>query len=364
MSDRASPCRVLMTADAVGGVWTYALELARGLAPEGVQFTIATMGPRPSPAQRNEAAELPNVSLIESDYRLEWMQEPWSDVDAAGDWLGQIAADLAPDLIHLNGYTHAALPWSAPVLVVAHSCVVSWWRAVRETRDPEEWNEYRRRVARGLEAADFVVAPSQAMLSTLGDNYGRLPRKGVIPNGRDPRRFRSGRKEPFVFSAGRFWDESKNLAALETAARQIDWPVRVAGSNEERGAVVSLGKLSPTEVAAELSRASIFCLPARYEPFGLAALEAALSGCALVLGDIASLREVWDDAARFVDPNDATALARVLQELIDHPKEQEDLAQRAHSRAQRYSLEAMADRYLALYRGLIMQAQAVEEAAA
>ncbi len=32
-------------------------------------------------------------------------------------------------------------------------------------------------------------------------------------------------------------------------------------------------------------------LPARYEPFGLSVLEAALSGCALVLGDIPSLRE-------------------------------------------------------------------------
>ena len=38
--------RVLMTADTVGGVWTYALELAGALAPLGVDITLATMSPR------------------------------------------------------------------------------------------------------------------------------------------------------------------------------------------------------------------------------------------------------------------------------------------------------------------------------
>ena len=363
MTNRSAPRKILMTADAVGGVWTYALELARGLALEGVKFTIATMGPRPTPAQKLEAAQLPNVSLLESDYRLEWMEDPWSDVDAAGEWLRRLAEERAPDLIHLNGYTHAALSWPAPVLVAAHSCVLSWWRAVRGTRNPNEWNEYRRRVARGLQAADFVVAPTRAMLATLGHNYGALPRLGVIPNGRDASRFHPRRKQPFVFSAGRFWDESKNLAALEKAAAQISWPVRVAGADEERQSVVSLGRLTGEEVAQELSRAAIFCLPARYEPFGLSALEAALSGCALVLGDIASLREVWDDAALFVDPNDAHALAFTLQQLIDNPQQQRALAQRAQRRAQRYSTSAMTERYLSLYRGIVRQSRLVEEAA-
>ena len=52
-----------------------------------------------------------------------------------------------------------------------------------------------------------------------------------------------------------------------------------------------------------MGRAAIYALPARYEPFGLSILEAALSGCALVIGDIPSLREIWADAALFV-PSD------------------------------------------------------------
>ena len=59
-----------------------------------------------------------NVRLFESAYRLEWMEDPWDDVERAGDWLLEIAA-RGPDIIHLNGYSHAVLAWNAPVLVVA-----------------------------------------------------------------------------------------------------------------------------------------------------------------------------------------------------------------------------------------------------
>ena len=62
----ATPRRILMTTDAVGGVWTYALELARALEPHGVEIALACMGPRPTPAQRREVAGRPNVALHES----------------------------------------------------------------------------------------------------------------------------------------------------------------------------------------------------------------------------------------------------------------------------------------------------------
>jgi glycogen synthase len=356
----SGPRKILMTADAVGGVWTYALDLARSLGPQGIEFVIATMGPRPTAAQEVEAAYLPNVSLMESDFRLEWMDEPWRDVDAAGEWLLGIAADFAPDLVHLNGYSHAALDWRVPVIVAAHSCVVSWWRAVKGEHAPNEWDEYRRRVAAGLRAADFVVAPTRAMLASLVENYGLPPRSGVIPNGRDPRAFHTATKEPLIFSAGRFWDEAKNFSALEIAAASVDWPLRVAGSE---GALVSLGRLTTKEISDWLSRAAIFCLPARYEPFGLSALEAALSGCALVLGDIASLREIWQDTVLFVDPDDPAVLADALQQLIRDPAQREELARRAGQRAREFSLERMADRYLSLYFEIVRQAHWVEDAA-
>ncbi|PUE89089.1 hypothetical protein C7T87_25825, partial [Xanthomonas hortorum pv. hederae] len=73
-----------------------------------------------------------------------------------------------------------------------------------------------------------------------------------------------------------------------------------------------LGALSPTDLQQRLRLASIFCAPSLYEPFGLGVLEAAQAGCALVLADIPTFRELWEGAALFVSPQDDAALAELL----------------------------------------------------
>src|SRR3954453_19621963 len=135
-----TPRRILMTADTVGGIWDYALELAGGLSRRGIQVTLAVMGREPTPAQRDMACAIPRLDLQYGDFRLEWMADPEDDLRKAGDWLMELAERTAPDVIHLNGYTHAALPWKRPVLVVAHSCVLSWWEAVHRAPAPADWN--------------------------------------------------------------------------------------------------------------------------------------------------------------------------------------------------------------------------------
>ena len=261
------------------------------------------------------------LQLFTAPYKLEWMEHPWEDVAAAGEWLLEIERRVLPDVVHLNGYAHAALPWRAPVLVAGHSCVLSWWEAVKGEPAPARWDRYRREVARGLAAADMIVAPTRAMMESLERHYGPLRAGRVIPNGRDPSRFHPAEKQPLVFAAGRMWDEAKNLTALDAAARRLAWPVFVAGETARPAAAARLlGRLSAACVAEWLSRAAIYALPARYEPFGLSALEAALSGCALVLGDIPSLREVWGDAACFTPPGDPDALHRAIAALIGNPE--------------------------------------------
>jgi glycogen synthase len=106
-----APTRILMTTDAVGGVWNYSLRLAEALANYDVRFDLATMGPVPSAFQKQEAAALSNVTLHESTYQLEWMKDPWDDIARAGEWLLQLERQSRPDVVHLNGYSHGALPW-------------------------------------------------------------------------------------------------------------------------------------------------------------------------------------------------------------------------------------------------------------
>ncbi|AUX25448.1 glycosyl transferase family 1 [Sorangium cellulosum] len=363
-----APGSVLMTADTVGGVFSYAIELARALAARGIRTALATLGAPLSAPQREAAGRVPGLELFESAFRLEWMDDPWDDVARSGEWLLELEERLRPDVVHLSGYAHGALGFRAPRLVVAHSCVLSWWTAVLGEEAPPRFDRYRREVARGLAAASAVVAPTRAMLDALARHHGALPgaaRALVIPNAADPERFLPRPKEAFILAVGRLWDQAKNVAALGEVAPHLPWPIRVAGSDvhpdggaRPLAALERLGVLSPPEIAAALARAAIYAHPARYEPFGLSVLEAALAGCALVLGDLPGLREIWGDAALYVDPADTAALRRALQALIDDPGARQAMASRARARALAFSPARMAQGYLRLYGELLARGPA------
>ena len=350
--------RILMTADAVGGVWQYAMDLSRGLRSRGADVHVAVMGPSPSRVQRDEAASL-GLALYDAPFALEWMDEPWAEVDLAGDWLLDLDRTIRPDVVHLNGYAHGSLPWSAPVLVVGHSCVCSWWRAVHSEDAPARLDTYRRRVRAGLRAAHAVVAPSGEMLAEIDVEYGPLPASRVIPNGRVSERAVGVAKEPVVFAGGRLWDAAKNIETLCGAAPDVEWPVYVAGDSIDPGrarvelpGVRVLGRLTPRELQQWYARAMIYALPARYEPFGLSVLEAANAGCALVLGDIRSLRENWNGAALFVPPDNRRALASALSLLAADEDRRLALAAAATARAAHFTVDRMTDGYLSMYREL------------
>jgi glycosyltransferase involved in cell wall biosynthesis len=138
---------------------------------------------------------------------------------------------------------------------------------------------------------------------------------------------------------------------LDAAAATTDWPVEVAGRAEGATARHArlLGPLGRDDLRARMARAAVFAHPARYEPFGLVAAEAAAAGCALVLGDIPSLRELWDGAAVFVAPGDPAALTRALNRVARDGALRERLAAAACARGARYRAETMAEGYLRLY---------------
>ncbi len=357
--------KVLIATDTVGGVLTYTTELAAALAAADDEMVVATMGPHLRPEQR---AALPG-SVHESDFRLEWMEDPWDEVDAAGEWLLALEREERPDVVHLCSYAHGALPFAAPKVLVAHSCVLSWWRAVHGTEAPAQWDAYRERMSAGLAAADAVVVITGAMLAELERDHDLdLGRTTVIhngtaqpPTGRKPT-FASGNRpvgkgeRGLVLGSGRFWDAAKNLEALDAAAAGLSWPVVVAGDlggGEEPKHAIWAGSLPPQELTQLRGRASIYAAPALYEPFGLGILEAARDGCALVLGDVPSLRELWDDAAIFVGPRDHGALRSVLEMLIAAPGLRADLSAQARHRAANYSIERSARSYRRLYEHLI-----------
>lgn len=352
--------KVLMTTDTVGGIWHYALELAHGLSEHGAEVALATLGDMPNDEQQQAAAAIPNLTLHPSQYPLEWMPDPWAELERAGEWLLDLAAEFKPDVVHLNNYYHGALTWPAPVLMVAHSCVYSWFEAVHGTLPDRGWQRYRQAVDAGLKGADMVVAPSAAMLASVDKFYGAGRNTRVIANGRRSAEFRPRNKRARILAAGRLWDEGKNVLALARVAPQLSWPVRLIGDAHHPDGreirfdnVEWLGPTGSHRVAREYASASIYALPARYEPFGLSILEAALAGCTLVLGDIPSLREIWGKAALYVRPDDDHQLAKTLNGLIANGIERQSWGVRARHRARRYSAARMTKAYLQAYGELI-----------
>jgi len=349
-----------MTTDTIGGVWTYSMDLIRGLEKYNAQIMLATFGDPLSDSQLSEVRRLPQVTLHTSTYKLEWMNDPWNDLRKAQHWILQLAFSFQPDIIHFNSYAFDGGLFNAPVVMTGHSCVLSWWQAVKNEPAPPEWRTYASVVKKGLQSADMVVAPSYAMMANLIRYYKPGPVMKVIYNAGDSAFFCPGPKEKIIFAMGRLWDEAKNIQLLLKATEYLDYPVFIAGEGHNKLAkeivapnVHFLGKLRRQEVAAWLSKAAIYVLPTLYEPFGLSALEAAYAGCALVLGRITSLQEIWRGDALYCDPHDPRSLSNQINQLMEDGDLLQKYAHMALNRSKNYQLSTMAAEYYRTYIALI-----------
>jgi glycosyltransferase involved in cell wall biosynthesis len=356
---RSPNLRILMTSDTIGGVWTYASALASALAASGAEVHLVTMGPRARADQR-AMLQGDRVHLIETDLALEWQDPEGLDRPVAQHVLTELEEEIEPDVIHLNSFREAAFDWNAPVLVVAHSCVNSWGLACRDTAWLEQpaWRGYTAAIAAGLSGAQAWVSPSCAFYDVICDLYhpnapGLVIRNGIAPASQPDK------KEDFILAAGRLWDRAKNIAALTEAARGVRWPLRIAGPIDDvaRAEVSWLGYLAHNDLRARMQGAAIFASPALYEPFGLSVLEAASAGCALVLSDIPTFRELWNGASVFVDPTDTGGLRHALAMLCADDAKRAQLQRAARTRSQRYSLARTASAYLQLYMNLVANAR-------
>ena len=349
--------RVLMTADAVGGVWTYALDLAAGLTRAGAETILVVMGPSPGGDQLAQARAIPRLELVDTCLPLDWLAREPAEILETGAAVRGLARGTGADIIHLNSPALAAGGgFCAPVVGVCHSCTATWWSAVKEGPLPDDFRWRAQAVWQGMLGCDLLAAPSAAFAEATARTY-EVPRPFVVHNGRRPDGAEPARRAPMVFTSGRLWDEGKNIAVLDAAAALIEAPLHAAGplvSPDGAGVRLryaqALGRLPSDQVGEWLARAPVFASAALYEPFGLGVLEAAQAGCALVLSDIATFRELWDGAAVFVPPTDAEAFARALRRLLADPGEAARLGRLALTRARRFSVEAMAAGMLDIYR--------------
>lgn len=346
-----------MTTDAVGGVWTYALALARELSGRGDMVRLAVIGPSPS-TDRIAAARAAGVDWVSVEAELDWLANGEIALAHGRAAIARAAKAWNADILQVNQPAYAGGEYAAPLVTVAHSCVLTWWLGTHGCRPPPEWDWHIRAVGQGMRQAAIAVAPSRSFAAMLQRAYGLEHQPIAVLNGMAARPSAlPALKEQIVLASGRVWDESKNFVTLEAAAPLIEWKVQIAGDRAAPGHGDSgssqrphhLGRLSAAEMARHYARAAIYVSPSLQEPFGLGVLEAARQGAALILSDIDSFRELWGGAALFFDPKDAQALAAAVNRLIDAPDQRQELAEAARMRAARYSIAETAKEMRAVH---------------
>lgn len=364
MPEALEGCRVLITTDAVGGVWTYTLDLARELGGAGMECVIAVMGPAPGAGMLEKFASIPRAKVIVTSLPLDWMPGSAEAVILASQELAKLARAQGCDVVQLHTPALAAAGvFASPVMSVHHSCPATWWLAVRSGQNmPEDLRWRRLLVAKGIAESDVVVAPTTALAHAVADAYGLASVPLVVRNGRSMPSAappEAPARERFVFTSGRLWDDGKNMATLDLAASQLAVPFVAAGpvtgpSGEAKGFrhLRLAGSLGEEEMRLWLAGAPVYASAARYEPFGLGVLEAAQAGCALVLSDIPTFRELWSGACLFVDPTDSAGFASAIERLLAEPALLQRLSARAMCRSRHYSIQRMAGEMMNLYASL------------
>jgi glycosyltransferase involved in cell wall biosynthesis len=363
--------RVLITADAVGGVWQYATDLACALPVLGFEPTVAVLGPEPTAAQRAplDAAGIP---LIETGLPLDWLCDGPVPVREAGDALAALVRERGFDLVHCNMPTLAASgAFDVPLVAVAHGCLATWWDAANGTKLPPEYRWQRTLTEQGFRAASRVVAPTAAFAGVIQSSYGLPDLPLGVHNGRRPLAVGTGEPTDVVFTAGRLWDQVKQTRLLDRVAARLTVPFHAAGAlvgpHGEQVPVDHLdplGLLGEAELAAWLAQRPIFVSAARFEPFGLAVLEAAAAGCPLVLADLPTFRELWDGAATFVAADDEDGFVAAIEMLRADPAARAAMGMAAQQQAARYTPAAVARDMAALYASLLAPAETLERSAA
>jgi hypothetical protein len=354
------PLKVLLTTDAVGGVWQYTIDLSRALQAATVEPIVAHLGPAPNDLQ---SSAVDGIRVIATGLPVDWLCDGPTPVHAAGEAIAQLADREAVDCVHLNMPTLAARAvFSMPVVAVTHGCVATWWRATQASPLPAPFQWHRILMEQGLVRADAVVAPTAAYGAVIAREYSLRGPPVTVLNGRASARPGAAvaPMRDHAFTAGRMWDRAKNGALLDRVASRLKVPFFAAGplvgpqgETIQVTSLRSLGVLDEQTITDWLSHRPVFVSAAVFEPFGLAVLEAASAGCALVLSDILTFRELWDGVAIFVPANDDRAFVGAIERLINDRHSRVRYGDAARERARAYTPGLTSRAMAQIYRGLV-----------
>ena len=378
VSGGSGSLRVLLTTDAVGGVWTYALDLAAGLAEQGIETALAVLGPEPEADQAEAARAVPGLRLLPTGLPLDWLAETPAEVEAASLALSALAAEAGADLVHLHSPALAAggARFTVPVAASCHSCVGTWWDTVRGGPLPPDFAWRARLVARGCAGADALLAPTAAFAEATARFYGLAEPPTVIRNGRRPphRRLHAPRpsaaaRRPSPSPPAGSGTKARTCARSTapragSPARCRCWrrarPTAPAARASPSTTPAPSGASARTRSRAGSPNARSSFPPPATSPSAFPCWKPRRRDAPWCCPTYRRFRELWDGAADFVPADDDRALAAAVERAARDPAR---LGAAARRRAERYTVEAMASGTSALYRALLRRAATAAAAA-
>jgi phosphatidylinositol alpha-mannosyltransferase len=171
---------------------------------------------------------------------------------------------------------------------------------------------------------------------------------------------------PTIFFCARH-EERKGLDVLLHAMQLLPTDVTLwvgsTGPDTERlrseyahdDRIVWLGRMTDADKIAHLKGADVFCAPSLHgESFGVVLIEAMAAGTPIVASSLDGYRNVATDAvdSLLVEPGDTEGLAKALADLLANPRLRERLARAGQTRADDFSMTALAQRYAVHYERL------------
>ena len=349
-----------------GGIGTYIRELIPELTAADPSLDLTVFHARfPGPVP----AELAPFRRVELDRSIRTLYPSWNVLGTP-----PLPPPLAEqDVIHAPSLV--AVPPTGPgqrLVVTVHDLAFR----VFPSLFPPAWRAlFRTGLRRAARRADAIIAVSRSTATDLVRlariDPGRLhvvPLASSLPEwDSDPEPVLDRLKipRPYLLFVGTL-EPRKNLVRLirayRRAAVRLPHALVLAGTLGWRskrlhrelalpgpGRIVVTGTVPPDVLDVLYRGAEGFAYPSLYEGFGLPVLEAMARGVPTLVANAASLPEVADDAALYVDPRSVRSIADGIDRLLSDRDQAGRLSAAARDRAALFSWEQTARMTLKVY---------------
>lgn len=170
-------------------------------------------------------------------------------------------------------------------------------------------------------------------------------------------------KERFCLHISSLYQERKNVKRLIQASKKFRFPLVLAGSTgnaEQRAEIIQeigdcswiklLGYISKEEAFDLYCKASVFALPSINEGVGIVALNAAATGCNIVITSIGGPKEYYNQLAKIVNPFDVNNIGETIVELLNSKNQPNTFLQEYIIK--HYSKEAVSEKLYNIYKSI------------